>query len=53
MSMNHLFNMGGYGLYVWPAYCITLFVLGFNFFLVAREKKHIKKMLHRLSRQSL
>ncbi len=44
-SMSHLFAMGGYGFYVWPAYCITLFVFGINFFLFVREKKHVKKIL--------
>jgi len=45
MNIHQLFSMGGYGLYVWPAYCVTLFVFGFNLFLFAREKKQIKKML--------
>jgi heme exporter protein CcmD len=26
--MNHFLNMGGYALYVWPAYAIVLFMLG-------------------------
>lgn len=45
MNIGQLFNMHGYGLYVWPAYCITLFVFGFNFFIFAREKKRVKKIL--------
>ena len=30
MNLNHVLAMGGYGLFVWPAYCITLFVFGLN-----------------------
>lgn len=44
MNISHIVNMGGYGWYVWPAYSITLFVFGFNFFLFLREKKQIKKI---------
>lgn len=51
-NISHFINMGGYGWYVWPAYCVTLIVFGFNFFLFAREKKQVKKILQRLSHQS-
>lgn len=56
MNIDHLLsilNMGGYGFYVWPAWCITLFVFGFNLFLFAREKKQVKKILQHHSRQSI
>lgn len=43
--LNKLFNMGGYGIYVWPAYGITLLVLGMNVVITLNEKRKIKKML--------
>ncbi|HSW68833.1 MAG TPA: heme exporter protein CcmD [Gammaproteobacteria bacterium] len=45
MNIHDLFTMGGYGWYVWSAFSITFFVLGFNLFLFAYEKKQIKKNL--------
>ena len=38
-------NMGGYGIYVWPSYCITLLVFAINFVLYAHEKKRLKKWI--------
>ena len=52
MNMSQLIHMGGYGFYVWPAYCITLFVFGFNLFLFVRERKQVKKILQRQLLQS-
>lgn len=40
-----MMSMGGYGMYVWPAYGITLLVFGINFFAALAEKKQIKKMI--------
>ena len=45
MNLMHLINMGGYAMYVWPAYGITLAVLAFNGWLFLREKKHIQKII--------
>lgn len=45
MNIQQLFDMGGYGLYVWPAYGITLFVFGINLFLALYEKRQAKKMI--------
>lgn len=45
MSFDHLFLMGGYGIYVWPAYSITLFVFAINFFATFQEKHRIKKIV--------
>jgi len=45
MNLAQLLSMGGYGLYVWPAYCITLGVFGLNWWLFSREKKHIQKII--------
>lgn len=46
MSINQLFTMGGYGLYIWSAYGITLIVLGINLFVGLHEKSRIKKQLN-------
>lgn len=45
MNVHHLFDMGGYGLFVWPAYCITLLVFGINLVLCSHEKKTFKKII--------
>lgn len=48
-TMMELLAMGDYGVYVWPAYGITLFILGLNMFLAIREKNKthhfIKQMI--------
>ncbi|EKD73305.1 MAG: hypothetical protein ACD_45C00365G0006 [uncultured bacterium] len=44
-NIQHILSMGGYGWYVWPAYCVTLFVFGINLVIFAREKKQIKKTI--------
>lgn len=45
MHLNEIISMGGYGLYVWTAYSITLLVFGMNLFTAIREKKRVKKTL--------
>jgi heme exporter protein CcmD len=45
MSLSQFVSMGGYSLYVWPAYFITLLVFGINIFFTLNEKKHIKKLI--------
>ena len=45
MSSNEIFNMGGYGVYVWSAYSLALFVFGMNLYLVMSEKRKVKKMI--------
>lgn len=49
--LNHFLTMGGYGWYVWPAYCITLFVFGINLFIFSREKKQVRKTIKRYMTQ--
>lgn len=41
----HLLNMGGYAVYVWSAYGITLIVLGVNVMMGLYERKKIKNTL--------
>ncbi|MHB1948740.1 MAG: heme exporter protein CcmD [Gammaproteobacteria bacterium] len=43
--LNQLITMGGYGMYVWPAYGITFAVFAINLFIALKEKKQIKKLL--------
>lgn len=45
MNLSHILNMGGYGLYVWSAYGITLGVFAMNVILFVQEKKRIKKLI--------
>ena len=45
MNLNHLLAMGGYGLFVWPAYCITLFVFGMNLVTALQENRRVKKSI--------
>lgn len=45
MNLNQLFAMGGYGIYVWPAYAITLIVFALNLLAIFREKRHAKKII--------
>jgi heme exporter protein CcmD len=42
-NINHVLAMGGYGVYVWSAYAITLTVFGVNLFVSYREHRHVKK----------
>lgn len=45
MSINHIISMGGYGAYVWSAYCITLTVFCANLFVTFREKRRVRKII--------
>ena len=45
MNLNDIFNMGGYGMYVWPAYGITLAVFSINLFSALQEKRRTKKII--------
>jgi heme exporter protein CcmD len=50
--MRDLLLMNGYGIYVWAAYGITLFVFGLNLFFSYKEKIKIKKIVqHYLTSQ--
>lgn len=51
MNLSHLFLMHGYGIYVWPAYCITLCILGFNVFSALKEKHQSRKRIQRYLNQ--
>lgn len=52
MKLNHLFAMGGYGWFVWPAYGITLLVFGMNFISAWRENRRAKKSIQQALAES-
>lgn len=43
--MKEFFNMGGYAIYVWPSYILTLLVLFFNIYLPRRKHKMLLRKL--------
>lgn len=43
--MNEIFAMGGYGLYVWASYGLTLLVFSLNVAMMLKEKRQAKKIL--------
>ena len=43
MNLTHFLNMGGYGIYVWPAYLFTLFIFAYQLVSTRLEKKRIQK----------
>lgn len=45
MYITQFLNMDGYGIYVWPAYCITLLIFVINIALTLQEKRQIKKII--------
>ena len=47
MHLNQILAMGGYALYVWPAYFITLLVFGINVGISIREKRQTRTLLTR------
>ena len=48
--MNDFLAMGGYGLYVWPAYGITLLVLALIWWDGARRRRAVERELQALNR---
>ena len=50
MNWSEFFAMGGYGLYVWGSYGITVVVLLLNVILPWQQRKSIIKMLTELTR---
>lgn len=45
MSLAEFFHMGGYALYVWPAYAIALLVLVLNIVLpILRQRQQLRKL---------
>lgn len=53
MHIHELLTMGGYGMYVWSAYAITLSVLGMMWVTALREYRLVNKEIqHYLQRQT-
>lgn len=45
MNLTEFFDMGGYAVYVWPAYGLTLLVLYLNYIIpIRREQRLIRKL---------
>ena len=50
-SVGEFFHMGGYGLYVWGSYAVTLALLAFEALALARkERATVSRLAHELSR---
>jgi heme exporter protein D len=51
MSLSEFFNMGGYAVYVWSSYGLTLVVLVLNWLIPYQQHKQNIKKLKRQFRQ--
>ena len=45
MNFNQVFDMGGYGIYIWTTYSITLLVFALNLLFSFQEKRRVKKII--------
>lgn len=45
MDINEFLHMGGYALYVWSSYGLTVVVLFLNYLLPIRRERHLLKKL--------
>jgi heme exporter protein CcmD len=50
--LTELLHMGGYGVYVWTAYSMTLLVFGINFLAAWNEKRKTKKIVQQFLAKS-
>lgn len=50
--MVEFFNMGGYALFVWPAYGVTALVLWLNWYLPYRRHQQLIRQLQRRYRDT-
>ena len=52
-SLSEFFAMGGYAVYVWTAYSLTMIVLFINFvYPIRKEERLIKKLINRSKRRN-
>ncbi len=51
MSLSEFFDMGGYAVFVWSSYALTLTVLVLNIWLPWRQHRQNVRKLKRLHRQ--
>ena len=47
-SLNEFWSMGGYGLYVWGSYFVTLAILAIEVFLLRKGRNQTLKLLKRM-----
>ena len=52
MNFKQLFEMGGYGIYIWTTYSITLLVFALNLFFSFQEKRRVKKIIQHYLKSS-
>jgi heme exporter protein D len=52
MNWSEFFAMGGYALYVWPAYGLMVLVLAFNLALPLRRRTEVVRKIRRLWAQA-
>lgn len=52
-ALFHWFSMGGYAMYIWPAYGLLAVVLGLNLVLLKRTRINVhKKLIQWLNRSA-
>ena len=47
-SLNEFWSMGGYGLYVWGSYLVTMAILAIEVFLLRKNRNQTLKLLTRM-----
>jgi len=47
MTFSEFFHMGGYAVFVWPAYGLGLIALGANVFFSWLRNKHVRRSITR------
>jgi heme exporter protein D len=52
MNWSEFFEMGGYALYVWPAYGLMAVVLAFNLVVPFRRRDEVIRKIRRLWAQA-
>jgi len=43
MSLSEFFSMGGYGLYIWGSYGVTLLLLGGEVLMLLKRKQNLAR----------
>ena len=52
MGLSEFFAMGGYAIYVWPSYALTLLLLVLNWYLPYQQHKKTLQQLKRRKRRT-
>ena len=51
MTLEHFLNMGGYAVYVWPSYGLTLFLLVYNWWHARSRVRKLEAMARQRAAQ--